>query len=79
MGILIDLILSVFVLTALGAILGYNLDKKFNTTPWLSISFGIFAIIFGLTRLIMKSNEISKKGDKETREKGKKEIGNESK
>ena len=66
MGLLYDLIFGVFILTALAATLGNYLDKKFHTTPALAIIFGIFAIIFGLTRLIMKSNEIykiSKKDD----------------
>lgn len=61
MGILIDLIFGVFVLTALAATLGYYLDNKFNTAPWLSIILGILAIILGLTRLVLKSNQISKK------------------
>lgn len=61
MGILIDLIFGVFVLTALATTFGYYLDKNFGTTPFISIILGILAIIFGLTRLILKSNEIYKK------------------
>ena len=61
MGLLYDLIFGVFVLTALAAILGNYLDKKFHTSPALSIIFGILAIIFGLVRLVVKSNEIYKK------------------
>lgn len=63
MGILYDLIFGVFVLTALAATLGNFLDKRFNTSPLLSISFGIAAIIFGLTRLILKSNELYKNNE----------------
>lgn len=61
MGLLYDLIFGVFILTALAAIFGNFLDKKFNTTPALSIIFGLLAIILGLTRLVIKSNEIYKK------------------
>lgn len=60
MGLLYDLIFGVFVLTALAATFGNYLDKIFHLTPLLSISFGIMAIIFGLARLIIKSNEIYK-------------------
>lgn len=63
MGILYDLILGVFVLTALAAIFGNYLDKKFNTSPIFAIAFGIIAIIFGLARLVIKSNEIYKKNE----------------
>lgn len=61
MGLLYDLIFGVFILTALAATFGHYLDKRFNTTPLFSISLGIFAIIFGLTRLVLKSKEIDKK------------------
>ena len=60
MGLLYDLIFGVFILTALAATLGNYLDKRFHTSPALSIIFGILAIIFGLGRLIMKSNEFYK-------------------
>ncbi len=60
MRLLYDLIFSVFVLTALAATFGNYLDKIFHSTPALSILFGITAIIFGLTRLVIKSNEIYK-------------------
>ena len=60
MGLLYDLIFGVFILTALAATFGNYLDKKFNTSPWLAILFGITAIIFGLARLIIKANEIGK-------------------
>lgn len=60
MGLLYDLIFGVFVLTALAATFGNYLDKIFHLTPILSISLGIIAIIFGLARLIIKSNEIYK-------------------
>lgn len=61
MGMLYDLIFGVFVLTAIAATFGNYLDKKFNTTPALSITFGILAIVLGLTRLIVKANQIDKK------------------
>lgn len=61
MGLLYDLIFGVFVLTALAATFGNYLDKKFNTTPALSVIFGILAIIIGLARLVIKSNELYKK------------------
>ena len=64
MGLLYDLILGVFVLTAVAATFGNYLDKKFHSTPALSILFGIIAIVFGLARLIMKSNEIYKNSSK---------------
>lgn len=60
MGLLYDLIFGVFVLTALAAVFGNYLDKIFHSTPLLSILFGIIAIIFGLARLIIKSNEVYK-------------------
>ena len=60
MGLLYDLIFGVFILTALAATFGNYLDKIFHLTPLLSISFGIIAIFFGLTRLIIKSNELYK-------------------
>ena len=56
MGLLYDLIFGVFILTALAATLGNYLDKKFNTSPAL-------AIIFGLARLIIKSNEFYKNNE----------------
>ena len=40
--------------------IGNYLDKKFHTTPALSVLFGILAIIFGLLRLVIKSNQIYK-------------------
>lgn len=61
MGLLYDLIFGVFVLTALAATFGSFLDKKFHTSPFIAISAGILAIIFGLARLIIKSNELYKK------------------
>ena len=64
MGILYDLIFGVFVLTAIAAAFGNYLDKRFNTSPFLAILLGITAIIFGLMRLVIKSNEIYKKEDK---------------
>ena len=63
MGLLYDLIFGVFILTGLAATFGNYLDKKFHTTPALSITLGIIAIIFGLARLIIKSNEISKRNE----------------
>jgi len=59
-GLLYDLIFSVFILTAIAAMFGNYLDKKFHTSPTLSILFGIIAIIFGLARLVIKSKEIDK-------------------
>ena len=64
MGLLYDLIFGVFILTALAATLGNYLDHKFHTTPALAIIFGILAIIFGLARLVIKSNEIYKTSTK---------------
>ena len=61
MGLLYDLIFGVFILTALAATFGNYLDKKFHTTPLFAIVFGLFAIFFGLTRLVVKANEIYKK------------------
>ena len=60
MGLLYDLIFGVFIITALAATFGNYLDKKFHTIPALSIVFGILAVIFGLARLVMKSNELYK-------------------
>ncbi|MBI1857633.1 MAG: AtpZ/AtpI family protein [Candidatus Melainabacteria bacterium] len=64
MALLYDLIFGVFILTAIAATVGNYLDKKFNTSPWLAIIFGIIAIIFGLYRLVTKALEIgnSKQG-----------------
>ena len=64
MGLLYDLIFGVFVLTAIAATFGNYLDKIFHVTPLLSILFGIIAIIFGLARMIIKSNEIYKASSK---------------
>ena len=65
MGLLLyDLIFGVFILTALAATIGNYLDKVFHTKPLLSVLLGIIAIIFGLTRLIIKSNEIYKNTSK---------------
>ena len=61
MGLLYDLIFGVFILTAIAATLGNYLDKLFHLTPLLSISFGLLAIILGLARLVIKSNELYKK------------------
>ena len=69
MGLLYDLIFGVFVLTALAAILGNYLDKKFGSTPILSIILGLLAIIFGLLRLVIKSNELYKKQTNENKDK----------
>ena len=60
MGLLYDLIFGVFILTALAATFGNYLDKRFHISPVLSISFGLIAIITGLVRLIIKSNELYK-------------------
>ncbi|OGI20090.1 MAG: hypothetical protein A3B68_00620 [Candidatus Melainabacteria bacterium RIFCSPHIGHO2_02_FULL_34_12] len=64
MGLLYDLIFGVFVLTALAATLGNYLDRRFHTSPLLAITLGILAIIFGLARLVIKSNEIYKNTSK---------------
>ena len=69
MGLLYDLIFGVFVLTALAAAFGNYLDKIFHSTPALSILFGIIAIIFGLARMIIKSNEIYKNTSNEEKNK----------
>ena len=71
MGLLYDLIFGVFVLTALAAAFGNYLDRIFHVTPLLSILFGIIAIIFGLARLIIKSNEIYKNTSKNNEDKNK--------
>lgn len=71
MGLLYDLIFGVFVITALAATFGNYLDKKFHTTPTLSIIFGILAVIFGLARLVIKSNEIYKNQSTENENKDK--------
>ena len=63
MGLLYDLILGVFILTALAATLGNYLDKKFHTSPFLAIILGIAAIILGLSRLVIKSNQIYKNNE----------------
>lgn len=68
MGLLYDLILSVFILTAIAAAFGNYLDNKFHTTPFLSITLGILAIIIGLTRLVIKSKELYKNQDNEKKE-----------
>ena len=65
MGLLYDLIFGVFVLTGISATFGHYLDKKFNTSPWLSVIFGLLAIIFGLARLVIKSNEIAEKNSQD--------------
>ena len=65
MGLLYDLIFGVFILTAISATFGNYLDKRFHTSPALSIAFGIFAIIFGLARLIIKSNQIYRDSNKD--------------
>ena len=65
MGLLYDLIFGVFILTALLATLGHYLDKTFNTSPWLAVILGILAIILGLSRLVIKSNEIYKRSSKD--------------
>lgn len=64
MGLLYDLIFGVFILTALAATFGNFIDKKFNTSPWFAIGFGIIAIIFGLSRMVIKANELQKKYSK---------------
>lgn len=69
MGLLYDLIFGVFVLTALASAFGHYLDKKFHTAPALSIIFGILAIIFGLARLVIKSNELYRKEKSEDKNK----------
>ncbi len=69
MGLLYDLIFGVFILTALAATLGNFLDKKFHTTPFLAITLGILAVIFGLVRLVIKSNEIYKEESKKNNDK----------
>ena len=61
MGMLYDLVFGVFVLTFLATCFGNYLDKRFHTTPILAISLGLLAIVFGLTRLILKANELDKK------------------
>ena len=63
MGVLYDLIFGVFVLTALAATFGNYLDKKFHTSPFLAITLGIAAIIFGLARLVIKSRNIYKNNE----------------
>lgn len=70
MGLLYDLIFGVFVLTAIAATFGNFLDKKFNTTPALSVTFGILAIILGLSRLVIKSNQIYKKQENKAKRNG---------
>lgn len=64
MGILYDLIFGVFVLTFLATCFGNFLDKKFHTSPWLAILFGLVAIVFGLARLIIKANDLDKRINK---------------
>ena len=63
MGVSYDLIFGVFVLTALAATFGNYLDKKFHTSPFLAITLGIAAIIFGLARLVIKSRNIYKNNE----------------
>lgn len=60
MGLLYDLIFGVFILTAIAATIGNFLDKKLNTLPLFSILLGLLAIVFGLARLVIKSNELYK-------------------
>lgn len=61
MGILYDLVFGVFILTALAATLGNFIDKKLHTTPFLAISLGLAAIVFGLIRLVVKASQLEGK------------------
>lgn len=61
MGILYDLVFGVFILTALAATLGNFIDKKLHTSPFLAITLGLAAIIFGLIRLVVKANQLEEK------------------
>lgn len=61
MGILYDLVFGVFILTALAATLGNFIDKKLHTSPFLAISLGLAAIVFGLIRLVVKANQLEEK------------------
>ncbi|MCE5194766.1 MAG: AtpZ/AtpI family protein [Nitrospiraceae bacterium] len=59
----INLVLSTFV----GLVIGYGLDKFFNTSPWLTIIFLLLGIVAGfreLMRMAKKSLEDDGKDDK---------------
>ncbi len=58
---LYDLIFGVFVLTFLATCLGNYIDHKIHTTPFLAISLGLLAIVFGLIRLVEKAIDLEKK------------------
>lgn len=66
MTILIDLIFGVFALTGIGAYIGFMIDKYFHTTPFISIFLGILAIVFGLSRLVIKSNKLAERENKKS-------------
>ena len=65
MGLIYDLIFSVFALTGLAAVLGNYIDKRFHTFPLFAVTLGISAIIFGLGRIVIKSKELYKNEGKD--------------
>jgi ATP synthase protein I len=51
---------------AIGALLGFYLDKKFETDPWLFLVFLLFGIIAAFKNLmfmVKKSRDDEKKGE----------------
>lgn len=43
--------LTLVISTFIGLFIGYNLDKFFNTKPWLTIIFLLFGIIAGFLNI----------------------------
>ena len=48
----------------IGALIGYFLDKKLGTDPWLFFVFLIFGIIAGFKNLITMVNKLQDKNEK---------------
>ncbi len=46
---------------AIGAAMGYYLDKYFNTSPWLTIIFLILGVVAGFRSLFSLMKDIDKK------------------
>lgn len=69
-GIFSTIGLTFVLSTFIGLGVGYFLDNKFKTSPWLTIIFLLFGIASGFVNLFRSIREISKDDDKRNNSEG---------
>jgi F0F1-type ATP synthase assembly protein I len=70
MALAIAVVSELSITAILGGGAGYWLDSSLGTTPGLTLSFSILALVFGFKKLISRLNQLSSSDDNEPPDSG---------